>query len=426
MEIRNINWPDERPAILEHIGLVHGEDDGALLSKWYGTMPGFDPADCFVIEGDNGEIASHAMLIPRTIQFGDSTLKAAELGIVGTLEPYRNRGYATALIDQAVLRMTQRGDALSVLFGIPNFYERWGYEYAIGLYLTSYESTIETELALKAGIWDFSHSHMRRMATQLGIRNREMIVRPFDFNDLPAVMDLYYQSSCLGHSLMARDEQTWLWQLHYMTEIGRHSNDSFLVAEHEGTILAYMRMVTSEPVNWFRNDASPFSIIEFAGTDPDATEALLAEAAASARDYEVDRIGLYVHPQSTLMNHALVRGASLRSFTGAGFLRLNDLGLALESMIDSFQHRLDTSVFAGQAIQLQVTNEHSTAAVNLGSHGTPELVEVSAPSADLLRLFSGWFGPTGLPSGSYSPRYEDVLKVLFPKGDPKVSIADLI
>lgn len=426
MDIRNINWPDERPAILDHIRLVHGEDDGELLTKWYGTMPGFDPADCFVIEGDQGEIAAHVMLIPRTLQFGESTHKAAEIGIVGTLEAYRNRGYGSALMDQAILRMGQRGDALSVLFGIPNFYERWGYEYAIGLYLTSYESSIDTELALKAGVWDFSHSHMRRMANQLGIRNREIIVRPFDYNDLPGVMDLYFQSSCAGHSIMARDEQTWLWQLHYMTEIGRHGNESFLVAEHNNTLLAYMRIVTSEPVNWFRNDASPFSIIEFAGTDPDATEALFAEAAASARDYEVERIGLYIHPQSTLMNHALIRGASLRSFTGAGFLRLNDLNLFLEGMIDTLQHRLDTSAFAGQAIQLQVSNENTSATINLGSHGTPEMIDISAPTHDLLRLMSGWYGPSGLPSGSYTAKYEDVLKVLFPKGDPKVSIADLI
>ncbi len=426
MLVRNINWPEERPAILEHIRLVHGANDSELLSKWYGTMPGFDPADCFVIDGEQGEIASHVMLIPRMIQFGDSVLQAAEIGVVGTLETYQKRGYATTLMESAIQRMSQRGDALSILFGIPNFYEQWEYEYAVGLYLTSYESSIATELALKAGVWDFTQSHMRRMAGQLGIRNREITVRPFDYNDLPAVMDLYFQSSIAGHSIMARDEQSWLWQIHYMTEIGRHGHDNFLVAEHDNSILAYMRMVTNEPVNWFRADANPFSIIEFAGTDPDATGALLAEAAVFARDYGMEQVGLYVHPQSTLMTHALAHGASQRNFTGAGFLRLNNLSLVLEGMVGTFQRRLDASPFAGQAIQLQVSNEQATASINLGHSASPEPIEISAPTSDLIRLFSGWFGLANLPSGSYTPKYEDVLKALFPKGDPKVSIADLI
>jgi len=190
MDIRTINWPQERAAIMEHIRLVHGPGDIDLLERWYGTMPGFDPADCFVIDGENGEIAGHLMLIPRTLQFGDSLLPAAEIGVVGTLDTYRGRGYARALMDHALEHMTQRGDAVSIIFGIPNFYEKWGYEYAVGLYLTSYESSIATEVALKAGQWNLSHGHQRRMASWLGIRNQPITVRPFTMDDLPAIMAL--------------------------------------------------------------------------------------------------------------------------------------------------------------------------------------------------------------------------------------------
>ena len=89
MEIRNVRWPDDQNAVLEHIRLVHGPGDSDLLGKWYSTMPGFDPADCFVIEGDNGEIAAHTMLVPRRVQFGHSVFQASEIGVVGTLETYR-------------------------------------------------------------------------------------------------------------------------------------------------------------------------------------------------------------------------------------------------------------------------------------------------------------------------------------------------
>jgi predicted N-acetyltransferase YhbS len=161
-EIRTLNWPEDREALLEHIRLVHGPGDYDILARWYGSMPGFDPHDSFIIDGDNGEIAGHTMLIPRALQFGDSVLPAAEVGVVGTLDTYRGRGYATAMLDQAMESMTLRGDAISIIFGIPNFYERWGYEYAVGLHLTSYESSIETQHALEAGKWNQAHGHQRR------------------------------------------------------------------------------------------------------------------------------------------------------------------------------------------------------------------------------------------------------------------------
>jgi predicted N-acetyltransferase YhbS len=427
MHIRTLNWPQDRAAVLEHIRLVHGPGDSDLLEKWYGTMPGFDPADCFVIDGDNGEIAAHTMLIPRELHFGESTLPASEIGVVGTLEAYRGRGYATALLNRSLERMTERGDAVSLIFGIPNFYERWGYEYAVGLYLTSYESSIDIESALKAGEWNLSHGHQRRMASWLGIRGKPVTVRSFVLGDLPAVSALYRQAAACGHSIMARDEPTWRWQINYMADVGRHDNDSFLVAEYEGALLAYMRLVSSAPVNWFREDAARFSIIEFAGTDADATEALLAEAASMACDYGAERIGLFIHPACQMTEHTLARGAILRSFTGAGFLRLNDLARTLEGMADTLQRRLNASRFAGYPIQLRLMTEEQNAEISFGEPGRKaEPVELAAPATDMIRLLSGWFGLDNLPPGSYALRHQDVLRALFPKGNPKIAIADLI
>lgn len=427
MEIRNVEWPAERDAILDHIRVVHGPADGDVLGKWYGTMPRFDPADCFVIPGEQGEIAAHTMLIPRFIHFGESVVQASEIGVVGTLEKYRKQGYASALMERALERMTERGDGVSIVFGIPNFYERWGYEYGLGLYLTSYESTIDTQLALKAGTWDLTHSHQRRMSSWLGLRNRELMVRPFALDDLPAVMNLYAQSAARGHAVMARDEAIWQWQINYMEDIGRADKTSFLVAEADDTLLGYIRMVTNTPVNWFREDASRFSVVEFAGDDPDATEALFAEAAACARDFDAERIGLYVHPHSTLMKHALVHGACLRSLTGAGFIRLNDLALTAESMIGTFQSRLDQSPYSGRKVRIRIAVENQSAELMIGTIGGKDLtVELEAPATDLIRLFTGWFGLSNLTPGSFSAKDKEVLNVLFPRGDPRVGIADLI
>lgn len=426
MDIRHIRWPAEQEALAEHIQQVHGPDDRDLLMHWYGNFPGYDPADCFVIEGDEGQIAAHTMLIPRQIQIGQTVLPAAEIGVVGTLEPYRGRGYASALMDRALARMTERGDALGLILGIPNFYERWDYEYAAGLYLTSFESDIVTDNALKAGTWSQTHSYQRRMASYLGAHGaRNIKVRRYTARDLPAVMPLYQKASARGHYMMARDRVTWEWQLRFMMDIGRYDRDDFLVAERDGEILAYVRVVSSGPVNWFRGDeAARFSVIESAGDDPDAIEALLAAVGQMAVDYAADRIAFFVHPESRMMRHMLAHGGAQRQFTGGAFLRLHSLALTLELLQPTLAARLDGSVFAGRALTLELATADHVAALEFNGGGEP--VQLEAPAVDILRLITGWFTVDDLLPDYYSEPQRALLRVLFPKRDPRLGMADFL
>ncbi|MBN1678887.1 MAG: GNAT family N-acetyltransferase [Anaerolineae bacterium] len=426
MSIRTIEWPEDRDAILDHIYQVHGSQDYEALATWYGSFPNFDPADCFVIDGDyEDEIAAHAMLVPRMIQIGNSLLPTAEVSTVGTLEPYRRQGFARALLDVLHTRMHEKEFALGLMFGLPSFYEAWQYEYAVGLYLTSYESDIAVDMALKAGHWDMVHSYQRRTADRLMARNQPVSIRRFYVDDLPAVNALYTAESARGHYLIARDETTWRWQLDMMTRIGRNDPDDFLVAEIDGQITAYARLVTQEPVNWFRdNDAARFSVIEAAGEHPDAIDALLVEIARTAQAFGIDRIGLFVHPESTFMKHALVHGGSLRTFTGAGFVRLHNLPLTLELLVPTLEARRLNSPFASRGYRLIVSTEYEQVEVELGM-GSLEEVALEAPSTSLLRLITGWYGIDHLNNG-FHERYYDLLRVLFPRRDPKIALADLM
>ena len=307
----------------------------------------------------------------------------------------------------------------------PDFFERWRYEYAVGLYLTSYESDIPIDLALSAGYWDIEHSYERRTADQLGAYNQPVTVRRFYINDLPAVQALYNAECVRGHYMIERDEQTWNWQLDYMGSIGRNEPDDFLIVETQDQMVAYARLVTQGSVNWFRGDAAArFSVIEAAGDHPDAVEALLAEIARTAQAFGVERIGLFVHPQGMFMQHALARGAGMRTFTGAGYVRLHNLAGALEQLIPTLEQRRLNSRYAARAYRLIVITEHDRAEVVLGM-GSPEVVELEAPSTTLVRLLTGWYGLEHLAAG-YNERYTDLLRVLFPRRDPKIGLADMV
>jgi GNAT superfamily N-acetyltransferase len=426
MTVRNIRWPDDHDAIMDHIRLVYGQDDYQMLAGSYGQIPTFEPADCFVIDGENEkEIAAHGMIVPRLMQIDAALLPTAEIALLGVLESYRGRGYEESLLDALHTRMTVRGNALGVSFGQPGLFEPWAYEYAVGLYLTSYESDISTELALRAGHWNLEHSYERRTADRLRARNQGVEVRRFYADDLPAVQSLYRAESVRGHYLFARDEATWTWQLDYLTRVGRYDPDDFLVAEIDGRLVAYVRMVSQTPVNAFREaDAARFSVIEAGGSHPDGIEALLSEVARTAHALDIDRIGLFVHPESALMQHALARGASLRQFTGAGFVRLHDLMRVLGALQPVLEARRQDSRFAHRAYHMIITTEDDQIEVPLGT-GEPDTVELEVPAVALVRLITGWYTIDHLDAG-YLERDRDLLRVLFPLRDPKIGLADLI
>ncbi|MEW6580512.1 MAG: hypothetical protein AB1435_15140, partial [Chloroflexota bacterium] len=82
------------------------------------------------------------------------------------------------------------------------------------------------------------------------------------------------------------------------------------------------------------------------------------------------------------------------------------------------------SRFAPRPYRLVVTTEHDQAEVFLGM-GEPEVVELEVPSSSLIRLFTGWYGIDNLAMG-YNERHADLLRVLFPRRDPKIGLADLL
>lgn len=432
-QVRPLRWPEDRAALFEHFQQTHTAEDSELLTAWYGTLPDFDPRNSLVIADNNGEVAAHIMLIPRQLQIGASTLPTAELTLISVPPETQAPAMLRALFQSAHERMTERGDALGLLLGPPDSgywssegQDVWQYEYAVGLYLTSFESEIATEALLKAGQWDPIHSYQRRTAERLGIAHQPVTVRRYYNSDLSAIAALYTAASARGHYLIARSDEVWEWQLDYLARIGRYEPDDFLVAEIAGKIVAYTRLVSQGPVNWFRErDAASFCVVETAGDHPDGVEALVAAIGHNARMLGADRIGLYIHPESALMAHALVRGACLRTSTGAGMVRVHDLAEALDRLRPALEERRLNSPYAARAFQLVLRTENDQGEVYLGAGNEYELVELEAPSTVVARLITGWNGLDRASAG-YHERYAPLLRALFPQGDPKIALPDLL
>lgn len=91
-----------------------------------------------------GKIVSALRITTDTIRIGEARLKMGGIGWVSTAGHFRNKGIASKLIQNSVQYMKANSYHISMLFGIPNFYHRFGFATT----LSEYYVNITTKEAL--------------------------------------------------------------------------------------------------------------------------------------------------------------------------------------------------------------------------------------------------------------------------------------
>ena len=85
----------------------------------------------------NGQLVGALRLTSYTIRIGEARLRMGGLGWVTTNPRFRKRGVATALMEDVLHYMREHGYHVSMLFGIPNFYHKFGYSTSLAEYATT-------------------------------------------------------------------------------------------------------------------------------------------------------------------------------------------------------------------------------------------------------------------------------------------------
>ncbi len=147
-QIRGVRTEDELAWALDLMARVHFQDY-SIGARWLrdaaASYPGFRPEHTRIALC-NGQVAAALRLTTDTIRIGEARLKMGGLGCVSTAGPYRNRGVARELILDTLRYMRAQKIHVSMLFGIPNFYHRFGFATS----LAEYSSAIATREALDA------------------------------------------------------------------------------------------------------------------------------------------------------------------------------------------------------------------------------------------------------------------------------------
>ena len=145
------------------------------------------------------------------MRFGSAQLKMGGICGVGTKEAHRNKGYSRRVMDHSTEFMTKNGFDVSMLFGIPDFYHRFGY------------ATVLPETWVEFDTKD----------VQVAVSTYQ--IRKFDMKDAPQVLALYAANNAERTGTLVRDP----WKGFMMPGGFGMDADPFVVSNEVGQVIGY-------------------------------------------------------------------------------------------------------------------------------------------------------------------------------------------
>lgn len=221
--------------LLEERGeAADGEDLRLVLDDPDAGLPG----TAVVVDGDR--VVATASLLDEQLVLSGHVVPAGQVELVATATSHEGRGLARALMQWCHDRSQARGHLAQVMIGIPNFYRRFGYSYAIPIARV--------------------HSLVGPVEAPAGVG-----VRRATTGDLAVMARLQDDEQRTADLAMPHSDACWRWL------VARSGSEQW-VAERDGEVIAVGRALRDEGV-----------LGELAATDPAGAVALLARAAALAQ-----------------------------------------------------------------------------------------------------------------------------------------------
>jgi predicted N-acetyltransferase YhbS len=260
-----------------------------------------------VVEQDGHPVAT-ATLLDEVLVVRDTPLPTGQVELVAARADYEHRGYVRALMNWCHDRSRVRGHVVQVMIGIPYFYRRFGYVYAIPM-------------------------HPYAPLEQLPAHDPAINVRAATDSDIPEMAALQEELQNSFDVYMPHGDETWRWLLE------RRGTEQ-LVATRRHEIVACARTTP------FAGN-EPMTVAEIASNDGEAVAALLATALGP--DGERDTM---VELRPGVPGLARLLGPPQRA--DWYYVRIPDVPTLVAALRPELEHRLARSEFAtnDQLVQL--------------------------------------------------------------------------
>jgi predicted acetyltransferase len=375
---------------------VHGAEVGPLTRRLLYEHPYVKAEDFVFVENQEGQVVSSICLFPWTWRYEDVDLPAGEMGIVGTLKPYRRRGLVRAQVAYFNRRLKERGCLLSHIQGIPFYYGQFGYHFSLPL----------------EGGW-------RLELHQVPDRS----VQPFSFRlatagDIPQLQTFYEQATRDLTVRAVRDPSIWRYMLD-TTKDKALAHETWLVQREDGQEVGYMRL----PAYHFGEAlvVDEVSVLKF---EPAFAALRHLKKLAKTRGKPSIRLNLPANASLVQLARAL-DAHDLGRY--AWQIRIPDVAALLRHLRPVLERRLAGSLFADLSYDFCISFYREAVTLRFAAGKLAEVIPQSLPQESEARIPVSQFTPLvlghrsleELQAAHHNVRVEGVwrllLDTLFPK-----------
>ncbi len=375
---------------------------------------------------DGGRWVSRCAIVPLVKRIGAATVRFDGIGDVRTADDCRHRGYSRRVLEAAVARMRAGDAALSMLYGIRDFYPKFGFA-TVGAEYTLHLLDLDRPVAPPAG-WT---------------------VRPFAPADLPRVRELYERDTARAVGAVVRGPDAPAWGRLLATADAGSTDECGVLEDQHGRLAAYVWRGADFWSVAFQARRRPEWLFlgEVIAAGPAAADAALAVCRAwgaeesARREGQVERVVLGLPPEGPVAAAARLQDAELvtrAQSCGGTMVRLLDAARLLRALAPELNERLRAAGLAATATLRIETDEGGTTlhvapdGVRVVDGETPgaadgEHLRVTLPQTALARLALGGFPPGDLLDRLPAPpdaRAREVLEALFPRRHPYTHLLD--
>lgn len=317
--LKSLHQPQDAERLIAFNAQRFGAQVGTMSASLIHHHPYARPDYWLYIEDQTtGEIVSSLCLIPWRWRCEEVSLTSAEMGIVSTLENYRNRGLIRALDVRFKELLAENEFDLSHIQGIPYFYRQFGYEY-----------TLPLEAAWQFELRDVPPPPDETAAYRL---------RPAAPDDIPLLARFYQQATSRLNITTERTPD--IWRYLFLHNPGTETEtEIMLLLDSQGTPQGYCSLARHGfGTGLIVNETSNLTVTA-AGFILDW---LKTTAIARAKPY----IRFNLPPENDLLRLARAHGA-YDNGCYAWQIHIPDAARLLRKFAPLFERRLAASPFAG-------------------------------------------------------------------------------
>ena len=339
-----------------------------------------------------GELAGTLRMHTETIRLGEARLKMGALGWICTAQRHRHKGVCSALMCHTLDYLKQNRYHVSMLFGIPNFYHRFGFTTT----LADYAIAIDTAEALHAP----QTPYRRRLA------------KP---GDIPAIQKIHAANDTAIACSLLRSSA-------HLTNKWDHCNNMSVLTSDSGRVLAYFIAHAA---------GNKVHVSEVGVSSPQACPIALAACGQLAADANLGHIRFHMPPPHPFARHLLQYHSTHEMHIvrdQGGMMAFVDQAEALESLIPEWEDLLSHTDLRNEQIELTLVVDRVSYRVRTRS-GAIDIARqsganrLSITTADLMHLVTGYRHLDDILAKRrriLTAAARALLAILFPKRTPYV------